>query len=100
MSDDADATRMRLDVWLWRARFYKTRGLAAAAIEAGLRIERDGQVRRVDKPATTVSLGDLLSLRAPRGNLVLRILRLPDRRGPPSEAGMCYEILDQTKDAG
>ncbi|MEZ5938351.1 MAG: RNA-binding S4 domain-containing protein [Hyphomonadaceae bacterium] len=88
----SDTDRMRLDIWLWRARFFKTRGAAAAAIEAGdMRVERDGQVRRIEKPSTTVAVGDLLSLTlGPRAGLV-RILALPDRRGPAPEAATCYE---------
>ena len=91
MSDE----RMRIDVFLWRARFFKTRSGATDAIEAtGARIERDGLVRRVDKPSTTVAPGDLLSFAAPSGNRLVRILALPTRRGPPSEAALCYEAVD------
>ncbi len=92
--DDAD-DRMRLDVFLWRARFFKARGSATEAIEAqGARIERDGQVRRIDKPATPVEPGDILSFRAPSGPKLVRILSLPARRGPPSEAALCYEAIE------
>ena len=87
--------RMRLDVFLWRARFFKARTVATEAIEAtGARIERDGQVRRVDKPATPVEPGDVLSFAAPSGRKLVRILALPARRGPPSEAALCYEPVD------
>ncbi len=86
--------RMRLDVFLWRARFFKTRIWATEAIEAkGARIERDGQVRRVDKPATPVEPGDMLSFVAPAGSRLVRILALPARRGPPAEAALCYETI-------
>lgn len=94
MSDDDDLSRMRLDVFLWRARFFKARTSATEAIEAqGARIERDGQVRRVDKPAIPVEPGDILSFRAPSGPKLVRILSLPTRRGPPSEAALCYEAI-------
>ncbi len=87
--------RMRLDVFLWRARFFKTRTSATEGIETnGARIERDGHVRRVDKPATPVGLGDILSFAAPSGRRLVRILALPARRGPPSEAALCYETVD------
>jgi ribosome-associated heat shock protein Hsp15 len=87
--------RMRIDVFLWRARFFKARGAAAAAVETqGLRIERDGQVRRVDKPATPVEAGDVLSFAAPSGRRLVRIISLPARRGPPAEAALCYEALE------
>ncbi|HEX5007488.1 MAG TPA: RNA-binding protein [Hyphomonadaceae bacterium] len=87
--------RMRLDVFLWRARFFKARTSATEAIEVnGARVERDGQVRRVDKPATPVEAGDILSFGAPSGRKLVRILALPARRGPPSEAALCYEAVD------
>jgi ribosome-associated heat shock protein Hsp15 len=89
------AERMRIDVFLWRARFFKARSQATEAIETtGARIERDGQVRRIDKPATPVAPGDLLSFVAPSGNRLVRILLLPKRRGPPAEAALCYEALE------
>ena len=94
MTADDDNGRMRLDVFLWRARFFKTRTSANEAVEGkGARIERDGQVRRIDKPATPVEAGDILSFRAPSGARLVRILALPARRGPPSEAALCYEAV-------
>lgn len=96
MTDESQTPeeRMRLDVFLWRARFFKARTSATEAIEAaGARIERDGQVRRVDKPATPVEPGDILSFKAPSGAKLVRILSLPARRGPPAEAALCYEAL-------
>jgi ribosome-associated heat shock protein Hsp15 len=87
--------RMRLDVFLWRARFFKARTSATEAIEtSGARVERDGHVRRVDKPATQVESGDILSFSAPSGRRVVKILLLPPRRGPPSEAALCYEAIE------
>jgi ribosome-associated heat shock protein Hsp15 len=86
--------RMRVDVFLWRARFFKTRTAASDAVEnRGLRIERDGQVRRIDKPAMPVEEGDLLSFSAPSGAKIIRVLSLPARRGPPAEAALCYEAM-------
>ena len=86
--------RMRIDVFLWRARFFKARTSASEAIEeTGARIERDGQVRRIDKPATQVEAGDILSFVAPGGARLVRIVSLPERRGPPAEAALCYQSL-------
>jgi len=86
--------RMRIDVFLWRARFFKARTSASEAIEeTGARIERDGQVRRIDKPATPVETGDILSFACPSGSKLVRIVSLPARRGPPSEAALCYQSL-------
>lgn len=91
----ANGDRMRLDVWLWRTRLFKTRGAASEAIEAqGVRIERDGHVRRVDKPSGSVSIGDVLSFNSAAGVSVVRVLALPARRGPYAEASACYEGLE------
>ena len=88
--------RMRLDVFLWRARFFKARTSATEAIEEqGARIERDGQVRRVEKPATPVEPGDVLSFATPSGSKLVRILSLPARRGPSAEAALCYEPVGE-----
>lgn len=85
---------MRLDVWLWRTRFFKTRSLAAAAIAGdGLRIERNGHVRRVTKPSAVIAPGDLLSFGLPNRMILLRIRTLPERRGPAAEAVSSYEML-------
>lgn len=85
---------MRIDVFLWRARFFKARTGATEAIEAsGARIERDGHVRRIDKPATPVEPGDILSFTTPGGARLVRIVTLPERRGPPAEAALCYQSL-------
>jgi ribosome-associated heat shock protein Hsp15 len=92
--------RLRLDVFLWRARFFKARTSATEAIEGkGARIERDGQVRRVDKPATPVEPGDILAFNCPSGAKLVRVLSLPDRRGPPAEAALCYEAVAASKPA-
>jgi ribosome-associated heat shock protein Hsp15 len=72
--------RMRLDVWLWRTRLFKTRSAASDAVEtSGVRLERSGQVRRIDKPSVTVSVGDRLSYVSPDGVTVVRVLALPPR---------------------
>lgn len=96
MSEEAsDPDRMRLDIWLWRARLFKTRALAADAISGvGARIERDGQTRRIDKPATSVAPGDLVAITTPAGPQLVRILLLPDRRGPASEAALSYARVE------
>ncbi|MEP7209877.1 MAG: hypothetical protein ABI740_03490 [Alphaproteobacteria bacterium] len=94
-------TRMRLDVWLWRTRFFKTRTSASDAIESdGARIERDGQVRRIDKPATQLASGDLVSFVNTSGQYVLRVLDMPSRRGPASEAALCYETVTSSRPDG
>jgi ribosome-associated heat shock protein Hsp15 len=87
-------TSLRLDVFLHRARFFKTRSLAANAVSSsGVRIERDGMTRRIDKPSTQVCIGDKLSFSKKSVTTVLNVLSLPHRRGPANEASICYDIL-------
>jgi ribosomal 50S subunit-recycling heat shock protein len=96
MSEDA----CRIDVWLWRARFFKTRSLAARFVEEGrVRLTRPGGEVRLDKPARPVRPGDGLVF-AIGGRLVaVRIEALGERRGPASEAQALYSPL-QTSSPG
>ena len=80
--------RLRIDKWLWHARFYKTRSLAQRAAESGL-IRLNGN--RLDKSSTVVAPGDVLTL--PRGR---EVLALGTRRGPAPEAQALYQILNET----
>ncbi len=85
-------TGCRIDVWLWRARFAKSRSLAAAMVERGaVRLTHNGVQTRLDKPSRTVHVGDALVF-ALGGRLVeLEVLGLGDRRGPAAEARALYE---------
>jgi ribosome-associated heat shock protein Hsp15 len=85
----------RADVWLWRARFFKTRGLAADVLEAGrIRLIRDGRETRLDKASRTLKPGDGVVF-ALGGKLVsVRILALGERRGPAEEARKLYSPLE------
>jgi len=78
--------RPRLDKWLWAARFYKTRALAHAAIEAG-RVRLEGE--RV-KPGREVRPGEVLTLHLNDLEWVVEVRKLSDRRGPASEARELY----------
>ena len=83
-------TRIRIDKWLWHARFHKTRGLAqAAAVKGHIRLNG----RRVEKASAEVRIGDTLTV--PRGKdvVVVRVLGCGIRRGPATEAQTLYEIL-------
>ncbi|WP_397419773.1 RNA-binding S4 domain-containing protein [Phenylobacterium sp.] len=81
----------RTDVWLWRARFFKTRSAAATFIDSGrVRLTRHGQETRLDKPSRTVRVGDQLMF-AIAGRLIdVEVVSLGERRGPPSEAQKLY----------
>jgi ribosomal 50S subunit-recycling heat shock protein len=85
----------RADVWLWRARFFKTRSLAARFVDEGrVRLTRAGQETRLDKPARPVKVGDALVF-ALGGRLVaVTVQGLGERRGPPAEARGLYALLD------
>jgi ribosomal 50S subunit-recycling heat shock protein len=91
MNDEA----CRADVWLWRARFFKTRTLAATFIDEGrIRLTRAGHESRVDKPARPLKVGDALVF-ALGGRLVaVTVAALGERRGPPAEARTLYAKLD------
>ncbi len=81
---------VRLDKWLWHARFFKTRSQAAAFCALGkLRINR----RLTDKPSAAVRVGDVLTFA--RGDVVrvVEVVRLGARRGPPAEArGLFFDL--------
>jgi ribosome-associated heat shock protein Hsp15 len=87
--------RQRVDVWLFRARFVRTRAAAARLIaEGGVRLMHQGQTRRLEKPSAEVAAGDALVL-AQRGALkTIKIQALPARRGPPAEARALFSDLD------
>lgn len=85
--------RVRLDVWLWRARFFKTRSLAAAMVAKGVFVERTGQSRRVDKAAAMIEPGDGVSFRQGRHLRTVRVTACGTRRGPAAEARTLYEDL-------
>lgn len=93
MSGEVDACRA--DVWLWRARFFKTRALAAKFVETGrVRLTRIGQEHRLDKPARPIKVGDQLVF-ALGGRLIAIVVDgLGDRRGPAEEARTLYSTLD------
>ncbi|MCH8490573.1 MAG: RNA-binding S4 domain-containing protein [Oceanicaulis sp.] len=91
MTPQPETASQRCDVWLFRARLFKSRALAADAINAGhVRIERFGQVQRLTRAAAPVRAGDILVFT--RGGEVVRIIvvALGERRGPASEARALY----------
>ena len=91
------ADSLRLDKFLWFSRIVKSRSLAQQVAEGG-RIRISGRI--VDRAHTAVRVGDVLSF-ALRGEVkVLRIEKLPDRRGPPAEARTLYcELTSQAGEA-
>lgn len=87
--------RQRVDIWLVRARFAKTRAAAASLVaEGGVRLVHNGLSRRIEKPSVEIEPGDTLIF-ALRGALrAVRIVDLPQRRGPALEARLLYSELD------
>jgi len=79
-------TRVRIDKWLWAARFFKTRSIATRACELG-KIESNGQQA---KAAREVRVGDLLQVRSPGGDFEVEVLLLSEMRGPAAVAQTLY----------
>ena len=87
---DAPRPTQRIDKWLWQARFFKTRRLAADTVSAG-RVRIDGTP--ISKPARAVGPGDVLTFPQGRQIRVVRIAALAERRGPAPEARALYDDL-------
>ena len=83
----------RIDVWLWRARFAKSRSLAAALVEKGaIRLTHNGSQTRVDKPSRSVHVGDTLVFALGGRLMVLTVEAFGERRGPAEEARALYTL--------
>jgi ribosome-associated heat shock protein Hsp15 len=84
-----------MDKWLWAARFFKTRALAARACELG-RIESNGQPA---KAAREVRVGDMLQVKNDAGEFQVEVLLLSEMRGPAAVAQTLYRETDASKEA-
>jgi ribosome-associated heat shock protein Hsp15 len=82
-----DGERVRLDRWLWAARFFKTRALAAAAV-AGGKVHVNGTRA---KPAKQLQVGDAVRVRIGPYEWLVTVRELSERRGPPRVAQALYE---------
>jgi len=90
-ADDA----CRADVWLWRARFFKTRSMACRFVEEGrIRLTRAGIESRIDKPSRPLKSGDVLVFGLGGRIIAVRVLGSGERRGPASEAREMYEAVE------
>lgn len=81
---------IRLDKWLWYARFFKSRGLASKTVSAG-HVRVNGT--RTAKPAHSVAVGDTLTFAQARQIRVVRVVDIGTRRGPAPEAQALYDDL-------
>ena len=88
-------TGTRIDKWLWAARFYKTRSMAAKACELS-RVTAHGQPV---KPAREVHVGDMLQVETPGGVFVIEVTGLADIRGSAAVAQTLYRETDESKAA-
>jgi len=84
---------MRLDKWLWAARFFKTRSLAQQAV-AGGRVQLNGGRT---KPAHELKVGDMLDVRVADWRWELKVIALSERRGPAEEARKLYEETEASR---
>ena len=85
---------MRIDKWLWAARFFKTRALAAKACDLGRIRTRDTEA----KPARDVHVGDMLHIKNEGGDFEVEVLGLSEMRGPASVAHTLYRETDLSKE--
>lgn len=88
-------TSVRIDKWLWAARFFKTRSLATRACELG-RIQSNGQPA---KPAREVKIGDMLRITNDGGEFQVEVLELSDVRGPAAVAQTLYRETEASREA-
>ena len=87
-------TTVRMDKWLWAARFFKTRALAARACELG-RVRSNEQTA---KPAREVRVGDLLQVANDGGDFQVEVLLLSEMRGPASVAQTLYRETEASRE--
>jgi len=86
---------MRIDKWLWAARFFKTRALASKACDLGRIRTRDTEA----KPAREIHVGDMLQIRNEGGEYEVEVLALSEVRGPASVAQTLYRETEASKEA-
>lgn len=87
-------TGVRMDKWLWAARFFKTRALASRACELG-RITSNGQMA---KPARDVRVGDMLQVKNDSGDFQVEVLLLSEVRGPAAVAQTLYRETEASRE--
>jgi ribosome-associated heat shock protein Hsp15 len=88
-------TGVRIDKWLWAARFFKTRALAAKACDLGRIRSKDVEA----KPAREVRVSDMLHINNEGGEFEIEVLELSEMRGPAAVAQKLYRETDASKEA-
>lgn len=90
MTEASAPEQIRIDKLLWYLRFARSRSIAQAMVEAGhIRIEG----RRISRSSALVHAGELLVIPLDDRVLVIRLISVPKRRGPPSETQACYTVM-------
>jgi ribosome-associated heat shock protein Hsp15 len=99
--DQAAASVQRIDQWLWHARLFRSRSLAADFVQSGaVRLTRQGLTARIGKPSATVRPGDQIAFLLHDRLRVIEVLMCGARRGPASEARLLYEDRSPPASAG
>lgn len=93
MSNNESEEKFRIDKWLWAARFFKTRSLAADALNSGKVHLNDVRI----KPAKQVTVGDRLNIRIGHYQYEVEVLALSNRRGSATMAQQLYRETDQSR---
>ncbi len=93
-NSDEDTEKFRIDKWLCAARFFKTRSLAADAVECGKILINEVRV----KPAKAVSVGDMLIINIGQRQFIVEVLALSNRRGSAPEAQKLYRETDASRE--
>ena len=88
-------TGVRMDKWLWAARFFKTRALAAKACDLGRILSKGIEA----KPARDVRIGDMLQVRNEGGEFEVEVVALSEMRGPAAVAQTLYRETEASKEA-
>jgi ribosomal 50S subunit-recycling heat shock protein len=97
----SEAASIRADVWLWRARFFKSRSLAARFLDEGrVRLTREGNETRIDKCARPLRIGDRLVFAVGGRLTAVELLGFGERRGPPAEARTLYRAFEAQDEVG
>ena len=94
MESNAGRTSVRMDKWLWAARFFKTRALAVKSCEMG-RIESNGHLA---KAARDVRVGDMLKVKNAGGEYEIEVLALSETRGPAAVAQTLFRETETSKE--
>ena len=89
----ADQDRIRLDKWLWAARFFKTRSIAAHAVDSGKVLVNGARV----KPARALKVGDELRIRTPSSEFTVLVQQLGARRGAAVDAARLFAETEDSR---